>query len=61
MVLPFALLVSIHLQITYSKMKNLQIGVYKLVGKVSINLLHHTKSAVCIISIIVNAPAVTYA
>ena len=41
-------------------MRNLQIGVDILVGKVSINLLHHTK-AVCIMSIIVDVPAVAYA
>ena len=34
---------SFHLQITYRKVINLQIGVNKLVGKVLINLLHHTK------------------
>ena len=53
------LLLSFHLQIAYRKLRNLQIGVDKLVGKVLINLLHHTKSAPCIISIIlINVPAV---
>ena len=33
-------------------------GVNKLVGKVSINLLCHTKLAICLISIIINAPAI---
>ena len=41
-------------------MRNLRIGVIKLVRKVSINLLHHPKSAVCVISIIINSPAVAY-
>ena len=36
----------IYLQTAYRKVRNLQIGVNKLVGKVSINLLNHTKSAV---------------
>ena len=45
-------------------MRNLQISVNKLVGKVSINfyvtvsLLCHTKSAVCVISIIIDLPAI---
>ena len=39
----YPLLVSFHLQITYRKVRNLQIGVNKLLGKVSINLLHHVK------------------
>ena len=44
---------SFHLHIAYRKVRNLRIGVNKLVGKVSINLLcHTTKSAVCVISII---------
>ena len=42
----------------YRKVRNLQIGVNKLVGKVSINLLRHAKSAVCIISIIINASVI---
>ena len=55
------LLLSFHLQITYRQMRNLQIGVDKLIEKVSINLLHHAKSAACIISIIIiNVPAVAY-
>ena len=36
------------------KVRNLQIGVEKLVGKVLINLFHHTKPAACIISIIID-------
>ena len=43
MVLPYPLSVSFHLQTTYKKVKNLQISAKKLVGKVLINLLHHTK------------------
>ena len=42
--------------------KNSRIGVIKLVGKVSINLLRHAKlivSATCVISIITDAPAVS--
>ena len=39
----YPLLVSFCLQITYRKMRNLQIHVNKLVGKVSINLLYHAK------------------
>ena len=63
MVLPFILFVSFHLQITYRKVRNLRIGINKLVGKVFINLLHHAKSAICvisIISIIIDAPAIAY-
>ena len=41
----YPLLVSLYLQITYRKVRDLQIGVDKLVGKASINLLPHTKSA----------------
>ena len=63
---PYPLLLSFHLQIAYRKVRNLQIGVDKLVGKVLINLLHHEKSVVlsmftskaleaaCIISIIID-------
>ena len=54
----YPLLVSFHLQITYRKVRNLQIGVDKLVGKVAINLLHHTKSATYLFSIIIDAPVV---
>ena len=43
------------------KVRNLQISVDKLVGKVLINLLHHTKSAACIISIIIDVPTDAYA
>ena len=39
----YPLLLTFHLQITYRKVRNLQIGVNKLVGKVSINLLHYAK------------------
>ena len=42
-------------------MRNLQIGVDKLVGKVSINLLRHTKSADYIINIIIDVPAAAVA
>ena len=55
-----SLLVSFCLQIAYNKMRNLQIGLDKLVGKVLINLLRHTKS-VAWVSIIINVPAVAYA
>ena len=41
----YPLLVSFRLQITYRKVRNLQIDVNKLVGKVLINLLRHAKSA----------------
>ena len=36
-------------------------GVNKLVGNVSINLLHHAKSAICVINIIIDTPAIAYA
>ena len=58
----YPLLVSFHLQIAYGKVRNSQIGVNKLVGQVLINLLCHAKfiaSAACVISIIINAPAVS--
>ena len=43
------------------KVRNLQIGVDKILGKVSINLLHHAKSTGFIISIIIiDAPAVAF-
>ena len=54
------ILVSFHIQITYRKVRNLQIGVNKLVGKVPIKLLRLSKSAICIISIIFDAPAIAY-
>ena len=54
----YTLLLSFHLQIAYRKVRNLQICVDKLVGKASINLLSHTKSAA---GIIIDAPAVAYA
>ena len=38
----YLLLVSFHLQIAYRKVRNLQIGVDKLVEKVLRNILHHT-------------------
>ena len=44
-------------------MKNLRIGVDKVVGKVSINLLLNAKfvmPAAFVISIIINVPAVAY-
>ena len=50
----YPLLVNFHLQIAYRKVRNLQIGVDNLVGKVSINLLCHAKLTVCIISIIIS-------
>ena len=37
----YPLLVSFHIQVTYIKVRILQIGVNKLVEKVWINLLHH--------------------
>ena len=43
---------SIYPQITYSKVRNLQIGVEMLVGKVSTNLFHHSKPASCTIIIV---------
>ena len=53
-------IVSFCLQIR--KIRNLQIGIDKHVGKVSINLLYHSKYiSHCVISIIINAPAVVYA
>ena len=48
------------LQITYTKVRNLQIGIDNLVLKVSINLLHHKKSATCIITIIINPSTFLY-
>ena len=39
----YPLLVSFHFQIAYRKLRNLRIDINKLIGKVSINLLHHTK------------------
>ena len=47
------LLLGFCLQIVYRKVRNLQIGVN--------NLLRHTKSAACVISIIINVPAIAYA
>ena len=58
MVFPFyTLLLSFSRQSTYGKVKNLQIDVDMLVGKVLINLLCHTKSVTCIINIIIDEPA----
>ena len=57
-------LLSFYLQIVYRKVRNLQIGVDKLVGKVSINLLCHAefitshKVSACVISILIKVPAV---
>ena len=45
----YHLLLSFCLQFTYRKVRNLRIGVDKLVGKVSINLFRHVKSAACVI------------
>ena len=45
-------------------MRNLRIGVNKLVGKVLINFLHHAKPVVCqlsVISIIIHELAIAYA
>ena len=53
----YFLLVNFHLQIAYRKARNLQIGVNKLVGKVLINLLRHTKLVACVISIIIHVPS----
>ena len=39
----YPLLVSFRLQIAYRKVRNLRIGVNKLAGKMSINLLRHAK------------------
>ena len=47
------LLLGFCLQIAYRKVKNLRIGVD--------NLLHHAKSAACVVSIIIDAPAIAYA
>ena len=38
----YPLLICFHLQIAYRKVRSLQIGVNKLVGKVLVNLLCHT-------------------
>ena len=38
----YPLLLSFHLQVAYRKVRNLQIDVNKLIGYVSINLLHHS-------------------
>ena len=56
----YPLLLRFHLKVTYRKERNLIIGVDKLVGKVLINLLCHTKS-VAYINIIIDVPAVAYA
>ena len=47
----YLLLVSFHLHITYRKVRNLRIGVNKLVGKVLINLL-------CRAKFIIDVPAI---
>ena len=54
----YPLLVSFHFQIAYKNVRNMQVGVDKLVGKVLINLLHHAKSVTCVISTIIDAAAV---
>ena len=54
------LLLSFRLQIAYRKVRNLEIGVDKLVGKVSINLLCHAKVSACIINIIIIIDALSY-
>ena len=56
----FSLLISFHLQIAYRKVRNLQKSVNKFVGKALINLLSHAKLAICVISIIIDAPAIAY-
>ena len=55
MMLPFILY---YLAFACRKVRNLQIGVNELVGKVSISLLCHAKSAACVISIIIDLPAI---
>ena len=50
----YPLLLSFHLQIAYIKVRNLQIGVDKLVWMDSINLFWHAKSATYVISIIMD-------
>ena len=57
----FPLSLSLHLHVACRKVRNLQIDVDKLVGKVSINLLHHAKSFTCVISIIIVVPTASYA
>ena len=57
----YPILLNFHLLITYRKVRNLQIGVDELVGKVSINLLHHANSAAGIFGIIIDALAVACA
>ena len=44
----YPLLLSSRLCIAYRKVTHLQIGIDKLVGKVSIDLLHRAKSAACV-------------
>ena len=53
-------LLTLCLQVTHRKMINLQKGGEKLVEKVSLNLIHHATSAVCIniiISVLVDVNA----
>ena len=57
----YPLLLSFHLHIAYKKVRNLQIGIDKFVGNVSINSLLHTKSAARVISIIFDVAAVVCA
>ena len=51
----YPLLLSLCLQIRYKNVRNLWIAVDKPVGK------HHTRSAACVVSIIIDTPAVPYA
>ena len=55
MMFPFILY---YLAFIFKSLIEKQFGVEKLVGKMSINVLCHAKSATCIISIIIDAPAV---
>ena len=43
----YPLLLCFYIQITYREVRNLQIGVDKLVGKLSINLLRHKVRYLC--------------
>ena len=43
-------------ELLYRKVRNLQIGVDKHVGKIVLSFLCHTKSAACIISMIIDTP-----
>ena len=57
----YPLIVSCRLHIVYKKVRNLRMGVNKPVGKVSINslchiqsLIHHAKSVICVVIIIID-------